>query len=287
MKLIVSGVGIFSSILSHSLRSIVAYFLSALMIAIDKNRYAHTKENIANAFPSLSEEKIQEIAKKSYHSLALTFLEIAAMPYWSVQKICSKISFENIELINQIHERNKGIILLSGHFGNWELLAFTAGILSSVPMTIVVKKQRVSAIADMLEKLRTRVNNTVVDADNAAKEIVRDILRNRPVAFLVDQAGDPHKDIFVDFMGRPAVTHEAPAQLALRLAAPIIIGFACRKPDGIYTVRLEEIPFDDLSNTAEGRKELTKRHVAALENIIRRYPEQWAWQHKRWKYEAP
>ncbi len=88
-------------------------------------------------------------------------------------------------------------------------------------------------------------------------------------------------------MGRPAVTHEAPAQLALRLAAPIIIGFACRKPDGIYTVRLEEIPFDDLSNTAEGRKELTKRHVAALENIIRRYPEQWAWQHKRWKYEAP
>ncbi|MBK7986151.1 MAG: lysophospholipid acyltransferase family protein [Ignavibacteria bacterium] len=287
MKLIVSGVGIFSSILSHSLRSIVAYFLSALMIAIDKKRYAHTKENIANAFPSLSEEKIREIATKSYHSLALTFLEIAAMPYWSVQKICSKISFENIELINQIHERNKGIILLSGHFGNWELLAFTAGILSSVPMTIVVKKQRVSAVAIMLEKLRTRVNNTVVDADNAAKEIVRDILRKRPVAFLVDQAGDPHKDIFVDFMGRPAVTHEAPAQLALRFGVPIIIGFARRNSDGTYSVRLEEIHFDDLSDTPEGRKQLTKRHVAALENIIYRYPEQWAWQHKRWKYEAP
>lgn len=287
MKYVVLCIGLFSSLLPHFLRRAVAFLLAAFMIALDKKRYRHTKDNIANAFPSFSKKDIQEIALKSYCSLALTFLEIAAMPYWSVQKICSKISFENIELINQIHQRNKGIILLSGHFGNWELLAFTAGILSCVPMTIVVKKQRVSAIADMLEKLRTRVKNTVVDADNAAKEIVRDILRNRPVAFLVDQAADPHKDIFIDFMGRPAVTHEAPAQLALRLGTPIIIGFACRKPDGIYTVRLEEIHFDDLSNTSEGRKELTKRHVAALEHIIRRFPEQWAWQHKRWKYEAP
>lgn len=287
MKVLVSCLGFLSSHVSHPVRSAFAHFLSFLMMTIDKDRYKHTKHNIREAYPSLTDKEIMTIAKRSYHNLALTFLEIAAMPHWSTSAILSKISFENIELISEVYARGQGLILLSGHFGNWELLAFTAGILSKIPMTIVVKKQRDPYIANMLEQLRTREGNTVVDADSAAKEIVRDVIRKRPVAFLVDQAGDPNKDIFIEFMGRPAVTHEAPAQLALRFNVPIIIGFAVRNDDGTYQVRLEEIPFDDISNTQEGRFELTQRHVAALERTIHRHPELWAWQHKRWKYAAP
>jgi len=287
MKVLVSCLGFLSSLVAHPVRSAIAHFLSFLMMTIDKDRYYHTKNNIREAYPSWTDKQIQTIAKSSYHNLALTFLEIAAMPYMSTSDILRCISFENITLISEVYARGRGLILLSGHFGNWELLAFAAGILSKIPMTIIVKKQRNSYIAGMLEQLRTREGNTIIDADSAAKDIVRDVIRKRPIAFLVDQAGDPNKDIFIEFMGRPAVTHEAPAQLALRFTVPIIIGFAVRNDDGTYRVRLEEIPFDDLSNTQEGRIELTKRHVAALESIIHRHPQLWAWQHKRWKYAAP
>ena len=104
------------------------------------------------------------------------------------------------------------------------------------------------------------------------------------VALLADQAASKEKDIFVNFFGRPAVTYESPAKLALKFDIPIIIGFAERQDNYKYKVHLQEIKYDDLKNEENAIELLTQRHVALLEEQIRKNPSQWAWQHNRWKY---
>lgn len=287
MTVILTVIGFFAAYSGKYGRTILAYIIAFIMEKLDSDRKKHTILNIRTAFPGKTEEEIHDITHKSYRSLAITFMEIVAMPFMSLNKILSMIHFTNIELIKELNAEQKGLILLSGHFGNWELLAFSAGYLSQIPMSIIIKKQRNRHIADLLQKVRTRCGNGVIDMENAAKNIIKELLQKKPIALLADQAADPNKDVFIDFFGRPAVTYEAPAQLALKFGTPVIIGFAIRKKDGTYTVTLHRIKTEDLENNAESRVELTKRHVKILEDTIREYPEQWAWQHKRWKYEAP
>ena len=120
---------------------------------------------------------------------------------------------------------------------------------------------------------------------NAARDIINTIQSKGAVAMLVDQSASPTKDVFVDFFGRPAVTYEAPASLALKFKIPIIYGFSVRQEDGTYLVEINELKYDDLKADKDGIKELTKRHVTALENAIRENPDHWVWLHKRWKYD--
>lgn len=287
MSVILSAIGFFAAYSGRYGRLTMAYIMAFIMEFLDRDRKKHTVLNIRTAFPDKSEKEIHSIARNSYRNLAITFVEIAAMPFMSLNRIMAMISFTNIELIEELNSENKGLILLSGHFGNWELLAFSAGYLSKIPMAIVIKKQRSNSIAQLLHAIRTRCDNTVIDMGSAAKNIVRELQLKKPIALLVDQAADPNKDIFVNFFGRPAVTYEAPAQLALKFGTPIIIGFAVRNKNGKYSVTLHRISTDDLENTPESRLELTRRHVAILEEAIKAHPEQWAWQHKRWKYETP
>jgi KDO2-lipid IV(A) lauroyltransferase len=119
---------------------------------------------------------------------------------------------------------------------------------------------------------------------NAARTIVSELRKGNMIALLADQSATKDKDLFVDFFGRPAATYESPAAMALRLNAPIVMGFAVRQKDGTYTVRLREIPFDDIKDREDAVSILTERHVKELENQIRLVPGLWAWQHKRWKH---
>ena len=193
------------------------------------------------------------------------------------------IKFTNVELLNALNVQSNGMILLSGHFGNWELLAYCAGLLSGIPINIVVAPQHNPIANEYINEFRSRHNNRIVPMTNAARNIVHILQNNGVVAMLADQAANSSKNIFVDFFNRPASTYDAPAALALKFKFPLIIGFAVRQPTGKYLVRLEEVMYNDLEYSKAGIAELTKRHVEILEREIRKHPEQWSWQHKRWK----
>lgn len=269
----------------QKIRLMLGVFLGFILRNISSKRYKLTVRNIQTAFPDKNGQWHINIARASYRNLGIVLAEILAFPWLNDSKISKLINYKNIELLEHAASRNKGLILLSGHYGNWELLAYSAGLLSGISINVVVIEQHNQYADEHINQFRTRHNNRIIPTANAARQIVQKLRSGETVALLADQAADGSKDIFIEFFSRPAATFETPAALALKFGVPIIIGFAQRNKDGLYTVELKEIVHDDLEYSKQGILELTKRHVAALEQAIRERPELWAWQHNRWKYE--
>lgn len=266
------------------MRLVLGRFVGRMMILISHKRKRITYDNLRNAFPKKSHEELMQILNQSYHNLGITLMELLTLKTMTEEDLRRVIKYKNIELIEECVSRGKGVILLSGHYGNWEFLAYSAGLYSCVPTTVIIKRQKNKFADKILNEYRTRGGNRIIPMRKAAIKIVKTLKKGEAVALLVDQAATKDSDLFVEFFGRPAATYDAPAILSLKFGTPIIIGFADRQLDGTYEVELREIKSSDLQPTPEGIEELTKRHVKALEEHIRQMPGLWAWQHKRWKH---
>jgi KDO2-lipid IV(A) lauroyltransferase len=240
-------------------------------------RRAVALQNLALAFPDRSERDRRRIARGSLVNLFTVYLEILTLRYISDRHLAGILSVENIELLETIGP--EGAILLSGHFGNWELLAFGSAALSGVPFSIIVKEQRDYG---ELERTRTVRGNRLIPTARAAREAASLLGRGGVVAMLADQSATD-RDALVEMFGIPTYSYDAPARLALRFRPRVIAGFAERSSDGRYHVRLTEIPHADLPDTPDGARDLIARYVALLESAVRRHPEQWVWQHRKWK----
>jgi KDO2-lipid IV(A) lauroyltransferase len=278
--------GYISAVLPISVLQKAGALLGILLMRLSSKRVAITHDNIKNAFPDNDQKSHEKILKGSYTNLGIVLLEIAAMYFLSNEQIAKRMTFKNISLIQDILKRGKGIVIISGHLTNWEYLAFTAGMHATLSFLLVAKNQKNPFIDSAITALRRRGGNTTVGMDQAARPLIQALQQNHPIALLIDQAADPNKDVSIPFFGRDAVVFEAPAALALRFHTPLVFAVPVRDHDGLYSVTLTEIKTDDLTSSKEDILELTKRHTAILEQAIREHPEQWTWQHNRWKYHA-
>ncbi len=277
-------IGWISSRLTRPHRILFGRMLGNALRIISPSREQTTIDNLMASFPDRSKQWSIKTANASYKNLGITLAEVLALKYLSDEEIRDYVKYDNAELIGVLHSRGKGLILLSGHFGNWEYLAYSAGLYSKLPITVIVKPQKNRFADVILNEYRIKGGNKVISMYNAARGIVKALSNGGIVALLADQSATKDKDIFIDFFGRPAATFESPAALALKYNVPIIIGFAVRNEDGRYDVNLSEIKYDDLEYNKEGIIELSKRHVKILEDAIRQRPDLWAWQHRKWKH---
>ena len=278
--------GYIGAVLSPSMIKKFGSVIGLFMRKLNKKRVRITFDNIQKAFPEKNVQECNQIVIDSYTNLGIVLLEVSSMYFMNDNQLISKIHFENIDIIEKLLQNGRGLVILSGHFANWELLAYSAGVYTGNSFLMVAKEQKNSYVNSAMKELRERKNNVTVPMEQAARPLISALQNNKPVALLVDQAADPHKDIILPFFNRPAVIFEAPATLCLRFNAPMIFGVPIRDKDGHYSVTLKEVPFDDLNNDRTGIEELTKRHLAMLEQEIRKNPAQWAWQHNRWKYDV-
>ncbi|MDP1677155.1 MAG: lysophospholipid acyltransferase family protein [Bacteroidota bacterium] len=241
-------------------------------------------DNLRHAFPGKSEKEITEIAIGSYRNLFTAFFEILYLDKLTADQILRSISFPDIEKFKAYLKDGKGLIILTGHYGNWELCALAVSVLVPEKYTVVVQKQRNPFINDFMASTRSRFGSKLVVMERALRESLRAISNNETVALIADQSG-PEGGIYADFFGRPASTHQGPAIFQLRSSAPMIMLILIREGFEKFRIELEEIDTTNLTGTEEEKmKELTQRHVSTLERYIRLYPEQWLWMHKRWKH---
>jgi KDO2-lipid IV(A) lauroyltransferase len=259
-----------------------------LLYFLSKQRRDITLTNLKNAYPTKRSKEITDICKFSYQNLGISIFELIKFRTQSISEIKNIIKFTNPELITEVYNRGKGLIMMTGHFGNWEMLALATGIETSSTLqhgiNVVAKNQKNAFFDNYIIDNREKFGNKVINAGNAAKEMIKLIKNKEIVALIVDQSADPNKDVFVDFFGNPAATYEAPAVLALKFNLPILVSYAIRQKDNTYIATFEELKHDDLLFDKEGIKELTLRHVKHLENQIRLHPDMWSWQHRRWKH---
>lgn len=267
----------------ESMKIRIGKFFGSVMMFVSDKRKKITYDNISKSNLNKSDSEIREILKESYQNLGITLVELLTIDTYDFNSVSPKVSYSNIELIKQAKERGNGIILLSGHFGNWELLAYSASVLLSEPLHIVIKHQMNPYTDNYLRNLRQRGGNKLIDMNKAGITLVKSIKQNNIIAMLSDQRAGKNEGLVLDFLGRPASAYKAPALLALKFKTPIIVGFAVRDSDNNYRVDLVELDYSDLKSNADGVEELTKRYLELLENAIDKNPGLWAWQHNRWK----
>ena len=201
-------------------------------------------------------------------------------------EIRSRVVFEGAEQIHQAHRRGKGALLITGHFGFWELNAVAHGAFL-YPIALVARPLDNPLLHDLLEEFRTVTGNTVIYRKGGLRRILKALSSNQGVAVLIDQHIQPADAVVVEFFGRPAATTVAVAALAARTGAPVIPVFSLPLPDGRFRLIYERPVGPPASDDPEELRAFTQRCTDVLEMYVRRYPELWLWMHRRWRVHEP
>lgn len=272
------------NMMSNKVRSKVGKLFGITIYYLSKKRREITRDNLKKAFPEKDNEWIENVCKSSFVNLGIVFAEIFWLKNATKEQILNHTKFSGKELLDEVASRGRGMIMLSAHFGNWELLALSSGLFYEKTYNIIVKPQSNKFLDKYINQIRTKFGNKVIDMYHSSFELIKLIKNKGNLALLADQSATSDKDIYVDFFGRKALTFDAPAQLALKFKIPIIMGFAVRQSDGSYKIDIFELDHSDLKNNPEDIAELTRRHTKILEDMIRKHPDHWVWQHRRWKH---
>lgn len=238
--------------------------------------------NLALAFPERSTAERAAILAAHYREVGRIAAEYARLPELARTRddaIAEAAGIEHLEAL-----RGRGVLLLTGHFGNFELLGAYLARLN--PVDFVVKPLSNPRVEALVADLRARAGVGVIPLGGGLKHVFRSLRAGRWVALLADQDARRH-GVFVPFFGRPASTPEGPARLALQTGAPIVFGTIRRRSDGRH--RLEVDPPHAPAGPPDGEhvRALTAWHVARLEREVRAAPEHWFWLHRRWKTPPP
>jgi KDO2-lipid IV(A) lauroyltransferase len=188
------------------------------------------------------------------------------------------------DLVKGIENEN-GIFFLSGHFSNWELIAFSFPVITGYSLNIITKKQASKKLNLLINKFRSLSGNKMIETGMTLKEALRVVKQKKPVCFLVDQAGHPDYSVYSEFFGMNVASFVGPAKLALAERPELIFAFMVRQPNFEFRVHSNHIYYDDLNDKSKESLEiLTQRIQSEVEKAIREYPEQWLWFHKRFKH---
>jgi len=205
---------------------------------------------------------------------------------FTLEKLSSLVDFseDSRKLMEEGLRKGNGLVMMSGHFSNWELIALAIGAHYPGRMQIIVHPFHNKAVDALVDKYRTRLGNSTVPMANAIRASLARLKSNGIVALLADQSA-AKESAPATFFNVTVPTFQGPSSFALRADSTVLGGFMVRKPDGTYKVELTEIKSSDLRDGSEENvRELTQRHVSLLEEYIRKYPSDWLWFHRRFKH---
>jgi len=232
------------------------------------------------AFPELDLATRRRLVRATFRHAGQAFAELSL--FEKILRRPDYVRLEGAEALDTALARGRGAIAVTGHVGNWELLAAWAAAIG-YPITVVVRRVNDLRFHSLIVRFRAAAGVEVLVRDDPRfVAAVGDALRrNRVVAMLIDQ-DTRGAGVFVPFFGRPAHTPPGAALLALRARVPVVTAFIERRPEGGHLVRVAPVPAE-LPRGREGVRELTARLTAAIEAQIRRSPAEWVWWHERWR----
>ena len=245
------------------------------------------ERQLAAALPELDVAERTRIAREAYGHLGRTSIETAILPSYSANEIVDL--FEVVHgwgVVEESLARGKGLIIVTGHLGNWELGGAYAAA-RGLPIDVVARHMANPLFDRYLTATRERIGMSVMHDEEAVRRVPRSLRGGRAVAFLVDQGAVGLASTWVPFFGRYAKTPRGPAVFALRLGAPIVFGAALRRPSGRYELSFEAIPAADTGDREADVDRIVADYTLVLERWVRKAPEQYLWHHRRWKHQRP
>ncbi|MCX6135804.1 MAG: lysophospholipid acyltransferase family protein [Ignavibacteriales bacterium] len=246
-----------------------------------------TLGNLRRAFPEKSDDEIAEIARGAYKSVGIALFELVWYPRMSREQVNASMRFDHPDVLLNAHKKGKGLLILTAHFGNWELLGGCLVVQLGFPVSGIAKTQSNRLVNRSIDARRMRFGNKVIPMETSLREVMRTLRNGEAVGIVADQAA-PKENVLIEFFGTQLPTHQGPSVFCLKMGSPLVAVFPVRAPDGSYDAYVKEVPSADLKDYSdENVTELTRRHVKITEDFIRRFPDQWMWMHKRWKHVPP
>ena len=244
-------------------------------------------KQIAAAFPEWTADRVEATALGAYENLGRTTVETAVLSRFGPQYIVDLFDEpDHWHVLEAALAKGKGVILVAGHLGNWELAGSYLAA-RGVRIEAIARQMENPLFDEYLTRTRRRIGLEVVWDGDAVRRVPRTLRQDGVVAFLMDQGAVGLASTWVPFFGRYAKTPRGPAVFALRLETPVVFVAPLRKPDGRFTMHLEEVPV-----TLTGAKDadvdrIVADYTATLERWVRRAPAQYFWHHRRWKHQRP
>lgn len=242
-------------------------------------------DNMRRAFGGrFSEKEYRAIAAQVTRNICRTMVELLKLPYLSTAQVKSLMPLEGGEHIRTSLDRGQGVIILTAHYGNWELMGARL-VAEGFPLTVIARDAQDPFTASMINRARRSQGMEVIERESL-RAMLRALHSNGCLGILPDQhaAGG---GIIIDFLGRPAATAVGVATLALRTGCAVVPVFCYRQADGSLTTTV--YPALELINTGAREADVRANTILCNEVIgerIKEHPEQWLWLHRRWKVDS-
>ncbi len=258
-------------------------FFGAVYVMLDRRHRGIATENLRLALKgSRTDQQQRQIVRGSFQTLGQAFVEVLALSCGNPSVLVRRVTVEGFEHYLSARRENKGVLILTAHFGNWELIPQMFA-LRGFPLHVVARRLDNPSLDRLLLSLREWGGGHVLDKKIAASKIVPLLRQGETVGILLDQNTRKEEAVFVDYFGRPAATHKGLAILALRTGAPVVPVFIIRTRAGHRMVVEKPLSLVQTGQLSADLYQNTALFTQKIESYVREYPDHWLWVHRRWK----
>lgn len=257
--------------------------LGRIGFCLDKRHREIALSNLKTAFGSQKRhDELNIIAKGAFENIGMNLVEFCRLPWLKKKDLAGYVEVEGFENFEMAYNKGKGVIFLTGHFGNWELMAVFYA-LSGYFVDIVVRDLDSPVIDEFVRWVRTKTGNRIISKGRSMRELLKILSKGRIAGVLLDQNVTWSEGVFVYFFNRLACTNKGAALMAMSSGAPVVPTFIKREGKGHRVVIGKEIEVIYTGDRVKDQLENTALFTKVIEDFIRKYPEQWFWLHQRWK----
>lgn len=253
--------------------------------AVDRRHRNIAMENMRIAFGDKWDRRmLRKQLRANFIQLARLALELPSLMRLDKHNMKDHVTFSGLHHITRLLHEKKPLLLLTAHFGNWELMALSWALQTRRRCNVVARPIDFPPFRRVMTEIRSITGNRVIDKDDS-QPIISGLLReNEMIGTLLDQNASWYEGVYVPFFGRLACTNKGAALFALRYGAIIVPAFNSRQPDGRYKITIEPpVPLVRTGDIAEDIMVNTERFNRIIEAHIRRAPDNWFWVHRRWR----
>jgi KDO2-lipid IV(A) lauroyltransferase len=259
--------------------------LGVVFAMIPIKRTAESLDHIQQSFGnSMSRAEAKKLNRRVIMHFAQMLFEVPHIMKLSPRNLSKYVVFDNEENLLRALEKGKGVFILTGHFGNWELMAGAMAVRFGAGLAVVARPIDFQPLDLLMNELRSRFGTEIIMKQRGMRRVLAKIKENKVVGILLDQNVDWYDGVFVKFLGRWACTNKGLALLALRTDTPVIPVFSVREEDGRYRIIFEnEIRLIKTGDRTKDVEENTARFTNIIDKYVRAHPDHWFWFHRRWK----
>jgi len=241
-------------------------------------------KNLEVAFPEWSAAQQEDTLRRLYRKLGWLLAEFCQMPKYTRENSQSFLRYDGLEHYLAARDKGKGVLIVTGHLGAWELSSFYHSLMG-YSMSMVIRRLDNARVDGLVNHIRCLHGNRVLHKDDFARGLLGAMRQGETVGILMDTNMTPPQGVFVPFFGKPACTASGLARVALKTGAAALPGFMLwEEAERKYVLHFgDEIVFDRTGDDEADTVANTAKCTAAIEDYVKRYPDQWLWVHRRWK----